>query len=151
VKRRDPVWLLLEAALAIQDQLIAEHGGVPGLRDRGLLESALEAPRHLAAYAEADLHALAARYAFGISRNHPFVDGNKRAAFSCSAVFLLRNGWRVTARPTEVVEAMQALADRRLDETGFARWLRDHTRKARAPSRRSDASKGVRRPRRKRS
>ncbi len=126
-----PQWLLLEVVLAIQDLLIAEHGGSPGLRDRGLLESALEAPKNLLAYGTRDVHALAARYALGISRNHPFVDGNKRTAFTCAAVFLARNGWRFTATQVEVVETMVALADRRLDETALTEWLREHSTAAR--------------------
>lgn len=150
---RQPKWLLLEVVLAIHDVLIAEHGGSPGLRDRGLLESALEAPKHLFAYGNSDLHALAARYAVGISRNHPFVDGNKRSAFTCAAVFLLRNGWNVTATQLEVVETMVALAGRNLDEEGLGVWLRRRTSTTRSVSgraRRSARSKTPARGKKKR-
>ena len=137
---RQPKWLLLEVVLAIHDVLIAEHGGSPGLRDRGLLESAIEAPKNLLAYGSTDIHTLAARYTVGISRNHPFVDGNKRAAFTCAAVFLLRNGWSLTATQLEVVETMVALADRSLDEKGLVAWLRKHTTTTRSASNRARRS-----------
>lgn len=126
---RTPTWLRSDIVLAIHDGLIAEHGGVPGLRDRGLLESAIEAPKNVFGYGGADIHVLAARYAVGISRNHPFVDGNKRSAFTCAAVFLLRNGWQVTASQAEVVEVMVGLADRRIDDDALSHWLRGHTRR----------------------
>ena len=134
---RQPTWLLLDVVLAIQDMLIAEHGGSSGIRDLGLLEAALAAPKNLAAYGTADLHSLAARYAVGVSRNHPFVDGNKRTAFTCAAVFLARNGWRITASQVEVVETMVALADRRIDETALTTWLKDHSKASRGTAVRS--------------
>jgi death on curing protein len=153
VSERQPTWLLLEVVLAIQDLLIAEHGGLPGLRDRGLLESAIEAPKQLHAHGTQDMHALAARYAVGISRNHPFVDGNKRAAFTCAAVFLARNGWRITATQVDVVETMVALADRRIDEPQLISWLRDHSavaRGKRGSSARSASTRSSKRGKKKR-
>lgn len=137
---KTPKWLRTDVVLAIHDVLIAEHGGVPGLRDRGLLESAIEAPKNAFGYGGADIHELAAHYAVGISRNHPFVDGNKRVAFTCAAVFLSRNGWQVTASQSEVVAAMVGLADRRLDDEGLTLWLRNHTRKVIAAKLRAEES-----------
>jgi len=148
VSARKPTWLLIEVVLAIQDVLIAEHGGSPGLRDRGLLEAAVEAPKTLFAYGTANIHALAARYAVGISRNHPFADGNKRTAFTCAAVFLARNGWRVTASQVEVVETVVALADRRLDETALKEWLREHSTAARGKTSRAPHARSSTTPKR---
>ncbi len=147
---KTPKWLHIGVVLAIHDVLIAEHGGVPGLRDRGLLESAIEAPKNALGYGGGDIHALASRYAVGISRNHPFVDGNKRAAFTCAAVFLLRNGWQVTASQAEVVEAMVGLADRRLDDDAFSQWLRDHTRSIAAQKKKTANAKVAKKSGRKR-
>lgn len=122
--------------LAIHERLLAEHGGAPGIRDEGLVESALSAPRNLFAYGRADLFDLAARHARGLLRNHPFVDGNKRVALTVTGVFLERNGFRFGAAEPDAVVAIMALAERRMTEKRFAGWLRDSSRplrRGRAP------------------
>ena len=123
-----PIWLGVELLLAIHDEQIAEHGGGEGLRDRGLLESALARPQNLAAYGESNIVAMAAALGFGIARNHPFVDGNKRTAYVAVETFLLLNGHVVTASDAECVVAMLDLAAGELPEAGFAAWLSDNTR-----------------------
>ena len=112
----------------LHDESLAEHGGRPGLRDEGLLESALARPHQLLAYGEPDLAALAAAYAFGLVRNHAFVDGNKRAAFLAAGLFLALNGWRLEASQLEATRTMLALAAGELPEDAFADWLRRHIR-----------------------
>ncbi len=101
------------------------HGGASGLRDEGLLESALARAAHLAAYGDPDLAALAACYAYGLAKNHPFVDGNKRAAFLSVGLFLGLNGHRLTASQAEATVAIFGLASRDIDEATFAAWLRE--------------------------
>jgi death on curing protein len=123
----DVVWIDRTAILALHDRLLALHGGRAGIRDQALLDSALARPQHLAVYGNPDLCALAAAYAFGIARNHPFVDGNKRTAFLGAYVFLARNGRRLTAPEDAATWTMMALAAADLDEEGFAQWLRDNT------------------------
>lgn len=112
----------------LHDESLAEHGGRPGLRDEGLLESALARPHQLLAYGEPNLAALAAAYAFGLVRNHAFVDGNKRAAFLAAGLFLALNGWRLEASQLEATRTMLALAAGDLSEDAFADWLRRHIR-----------------------
>lgn len=119
----EPVWLSRALISAIHDEQIAEHGGSPGLRDEGLLESALARPRNLAAYGEPDLAALAAAYAFGLVRNHPFVDGNKRTAFVAAELFLDLNGQDLVASDEDCVTAMLSLAAGETSEAEFAAWL----------------------------
>jgi death-on-curing protein len=104
---------------------LAEHGGGEGVRDVRLLESAIARPRNLAAYGEADAAALAAAYAFGIARNHPFVDGNKRTAAVVSETFLALNGYRLTATDAELVVAFLALAAGEFREAALADWFRE--------------------------
>jgi death-on-curing protein len=125
----EPDWLTAELLLAIHDEQIAEHGGGEGLRDRGLLESALARPQNLVAYGEPDIVALAASLGFGIARNHPFVDGNKRTAYVAVETFLLLNGILLTASDAECVVVMLDLAAGDLPEAGFAAWLTDNTAK----------------------
>lgn len=125
---REPEWLTLDVVLAIHEEQIAEHGGGEGLRDQGLLDSALARPRNLAAYGEPDLPALAAALGHGLARNHPFVDGNKRTAFVAVETFLGLNGLALVADDAECVVAMLRLAAGDLSEEGFAAWLRDNTR-----------------------
>lgn len=123
----EPRWIGLTVALAIHSDQIREHGGSLGLRDRGLLESALARPRNLLQYQpESDLFSLAESYGFGIARNHPFVDGNKRVSFQVMYVFLGLNGLRIQSDEPEVVRMMLALASSELDEVGIAAWLREH-------------------------
>jgi death-on-curing protein len=112
----------------LHDESLAEHGGRPGLRDEGLLESALARPLQLMAYGEPDLAALAAAYGFGLVRNHAFVDGNKRAAFLATGLFLALNGQRLVTTQADATLTMLALAAGNLSEDAFADWLRTHTR-----------------------
>jgi death on curing protein len=113
---------------AIHTSQVQEHGGSLGLRDQGLLGSALDRPRNRFHYeSEADLFDLAAAYGFGLARNHPFVDGNKRVAFQAMYVFLGLNGLRIEAEETEVVRLILALASGELSEPELADWLRQNT------------------------
>lgn len=118
------VWLSRDLILAIHDEQIAEHGGAPGLRDPGLLESALARPLNAADYGTPDLAELGAAYAHGICRNHPFVDGNERAAFVALELFLSLNGVELTASDTDAVVTMLRLAAGEIDEPAFAAWVR---------------------------
>jgi death-on-curing protein len=126
---KPPAWLMLEAVLAVHAECIRAFGGSDGVRDAGLLASALARPQHLHAYGKADLCRLAAAYGHGIAKNHPFVDGNKRTAFLATAIFLERNGLELTASPAHAAVFVIALADGSLDEDGFAAWLRDHSKR----------------------
>ena len=110
----------------LHDESLAEHGGRPGLRDEGLLESALTRPHQLLAYGEPDLAALAAAYAFGLARNHAFVDGNKRVAFLATGLFLGLNGHRLVTTQADATLTMLALAAADLGEDELAKWLRAH-------------------------
>lgn len=122
------VWINKTLALAIHDRQLAEHGGSNGLRDEGLLDSALARPQQLHAYGEPlpDLADLTASLAFGLARNHPFVDGNKRTAHVCYRVFLSLNGGSLIASDEEKYAAMVGLAEGSLTEAEFAQWLRVH-------------------------
>jgi death-on-curing protein len=120
---KEPSWLTLDAVLAIHEQLVAEHGGSSLLRDRGLLESALPGPRNHFACGERDLYGLAATYASGITRNHPFADGNKRIAFMAAYTFLGINGIEICADEDDVVEAVLGLSTKSISREGFADWL----------------------------
>ena len=122
---KEPKWLIYQAVSNIHNMLLAEHGGPEGIRDESLLHSALDRPRNKFSYApNCSLHELAAAYAFGISRNHPFVDGNKRTAFVCAALFLELNGCQVNASETDTVITMESLASGEMDELQLAEWLR---------------------------
>jgi death on curing protein len=124
----EPRWLSPAMVLAFHSNQIREHGGSAGLRDRGLLESALDRPRNKRHYApDTPLVELAAAYGFGIARNHPFVDGNKRVAFQAMYAFLRLNGYMIEAEEPEVVRVVLALAAGDLDELGLADWLSNHT------------------------
>lgn len=123
---KKPKWIFESVVLAMHDAQLAEHGGASGVRDDGLLSSALARPENLYAYGETDFFALAAAYAFGLARNHPFVDGNKRTAFLTAYVFLRLNGFVLTASESAVVAVMQAVAAGDLAEKDFASWLRAH-------------------------
>lgn len=120
------VWLDPAVVLAVHEEQLAEHGGAAGVRDAGLLESALARPANLAAYGEPDAAALAASYGYGLARNHPFMDGNKRTAFVAAELFLLLNGWALQAADADCVLTMLALASGELAEPAFADWLRRH-------------------------
>jgi len=125
---RDWTWVTGPVAAAIHDEQIADQGGGAGVRDGGLLDSALARPQHLFAHGEPDAAALAAAYAFGIARNHPFVDGNKRTAAVVSETFLVLNGYALAASDAEVVVAFVALAGGELSEEEMAGWFRDFVR-----------------------
>jgi death-on-curing protein len=123
----EPRWLSTVVVLSIHTDQIQSHGGSLGLRDRGSLESALERSRNRFHYeADADLPTLAAAYGFGISSNHPFLDGNERVAFQAMYLFLGLNGFRIDAPEEEVVSLILALASGELDEPALADWLRQH-------------------------
>ncbi len=119
-------WIDKRALCLLHDESLAEHGGAPGLRDDGLLESALARPQHLETYGDPDLADLAAAYGVGLAKNHPFVDGNKRAAFLAVGVFLALNGHRLVATQAEATLTMLGVASDEIDEARFAAWLRAH-------------------------
>ena len=113
--------------LSIHQRQIAEHGGEPGLRDAGLLASAVDRPQNIMAYKEgADVFELAAAYAFGIIKNHPFIDGNKRVGYISMRLFLKLNGIDFFATPAEKYSVIIRLADGKIDEKALANWLRQH-------------------------
>ena len=122
-------WIDRQALCLLHDESLAEHGGSSGLRDEGLLESALARPRNLAAYGEPDVADLAASYGVGLAKNHPFVDGNKRAAFLAVGLFLALNGYRLVSSQADATLTMLAVAAGDIDEPTFAAWIRDHSRK----------------------
>lgn len=120
---RDPIWLTKDVVLAIQGELLARFSGIEGLRDDSLLESALARPMRLLHYGNPGLFELAASYAHGIVKNHPFLDGNKRAGFLAAYTFLGINGFRLEAPEEEAVLVTIALAAGEIDADGFAAWL----------------------------
>ena len=123
------VWIEQAIVWAVHEAQLAEHGGAAGVRDAGLLESALARPLNLVGYGDPDAADCAAAYGFGIARNHPFIDGNKRTAFVCAELFLELNGHMLTAGDAECVAAMLAVAAGEVDEAVFAAWLRKHMAK----------------------
>jgi death-on-curing protein len=122
----EPVWVAESVVRSMHGLLLAEHGGTPGVRDEGLLDSALARPQQLLAYAEPNLFELATAYASGIIRNHPFIDGNKRTGFMTAFVFLARNGEQLIASEVEATHMVTALAAGELTEDEFTNWLRDN-------------------------
>jgi death-on-curing protein len=120
------IWVTLDVAISAHAEQILEHGGGEGIREAGLLESAMALPRNMALYGEPDLSELAASYAFGIARNHPFIDGNKRTAAVVSETFLLLNGGSLLATDAELVVAFIALAAGELSEDELTDWFRNH-------------------------
>lgn len=123
---REPWWVPIEAIKAIHLELIAEHGGLPGVRDEGLLESALARPRNLWAYEKPTLYDLAAAYGFGLTKNHALVDGNKRIGLAAIDVFLRMNGSHLTASEAEAVAVILKLAEGKLDQADLAAWIAKH-------------------------
>lgn len=121
------VWIDAQVLLAVHDEQLAEHGGGSGVRDAGLFDSALAQPVNLAAYGEPDFADLAASYGFGLAKNHPFVDGNKRTAFVAVELFLALNGYQLQANDMDCVMTMLALAAGGLEEADFAAWLRQNS------------------------
>jgi death on curing protein len=122
----EPVWLSVDLVIAIHDEQLREFGGPPGLRDRGLLESALARPLNKYAYGNDDLAALAAAYGFGLARNHAFVDGNKRIALLSMITFLGLNEIEFVVPEAEAVVVTLEVAAGEIDENGLTRWIRDH-------------------------
>jgi len=124
---QNPQWIDQRAFLLLHSETLAEHGGLQGVRDYGLLESALARPRNLHSYEpKSDLAALAAAYAFGLARNHPFFDGNKRAAFLAIGLFLRINHRELTADPVEAIAVILKLAEGGLNEPELAEWIRNN-------------------------
>jgi len=119
-------WISKQALLLLHAESLAEHGGGQGMRDEGLLDSALARPQNLVAYGEPDFAALAAGYGVGVAKNHPFVDGNKRAALLATGLFLYINGYRLTASQADTTITMLNVAAGELSEEAFAAWLRQH-------------------------
>jgi death on curing protein len=117
-------WIDAAVVIAIHESQLAEHGGIVGTRDAGLLESALARPQQLAHYGDPDAAALAAAYGYGISRNHPYLDGNKRTAFVAVELFLALNGFELVANDTDCVLTMLKVAAGEISEEAFAEWIR---------------------------
>lgn len=120
----EPVWLRADVVLAIHNRQLAEHGGPTGVRDEGLLDSALAAPLNRWRYEQSSLPELAASYAFHLAGNHPFTDGNKRTAYICMRLFLQLNGMDLTATPEEKIRIMIDLSSGRVSFTELAAWVR---------------------------
>ena len=127
---KEPVWGLRDVVLAFHERLLAEHGGSAGIRDEGMLESALGRPENLFAYGKPTLFDLAASYAFGLVKNHPFIDGNKRIGFATAALFLELNGRHFGGAEVEVVLQTLALAAGELTESAYAEWLKANSKRA---------------------
>ncbi|HYO28305.1 MAG TPA: type II toxin-antitoxin system death-on-curing family toxin [Azonexus sp.] len=121
------IWIDRRALLLLHGESLVLHGGATGMRDEGLLDSALARPENLAAYGQPDVFDCAAAYAFGLAKNHPFIDGNKRAAFLGAGMFLRLNGFRLTATQQDATLTMLALAASDITEAAYADWLRNHT------------------------
>jgi len=126
-----PVWVLDDTVLALHEQVLALHGGATGLRDRRLFESAVARPKNLFAYEKPSVFALAASYAFGLVKNHPFVDGNKRIGFTVGVLFLQLNGWRFEAEEADAAVQTLGLAAVAITEADYAAWLEIKSRRVR--------------------
>jgi death on curing protein len=123
---REPIWLLKSVVLALHDEQIAEHGGLEGLRDDGLLDSALARPRHAFAYGDPSLFEMAAALAVGICKNHLFLDGNKRTSLVATELLLELNGFDLAASDAEIVSVWRSLAASSVTEAELAEWLERH-------------------------
>ncbi len=133
--RAEPLWLTRVVVDAVHDEQLREHGGLPGIRDETMLESALARPRHQWHYGRhTDIPTLAAAYAFGFVKNHPYRDGNKRIGFLAMVTFLGMNGYGLTASDAEVVTEFVALADGSVSEDSLADWIKRHSSKRRGAS-----------------
>lgn len=121
------VWIDAGVIHAVHEEQLAEHGGSAGVRDEGLLESALARPQNLASYGQPDVAACAAAYAYGLSRNHPFIDGNKRTAFVAAELFLFLNGHLLEAADADCVLTMLRVAEGSISEEDFAAWIRQNS------------------------
>ena len=126
---KQPAWVLRETVLALHEQLLVEFGGSVGICDQGLLESALARPENRFAYQEPSIVDLAAAYAFGLIKNHPFVDGNKRIGFAVAVVFLELNGYRFEATEADATVRTLALAASAMTEPAYAAWIKAHARR----------------------
>ena len=125
----DWIWIDPAVIYAVHNEQLAEHGGSVCVRDTGLLASASARPQSLVAYDELDVHDLAAAYGYGIARNHPFIDGNKRSAFVAVELFLDVNGYELTATDVDCVLTTLALAAGEIDEATFANWIRSNSKR----------------------
>jgi death-on-curing protein len=122
----EPIWIDVKDIVDMHTEQLVNFGGPPGIRDQGMLESALARPINRWSYGETDLAALAAAYAFGLAKNHPFVDGNKRTAFHALMVFLWINGVRFSPKPAEATTIILSLAAGEVSEESLTRWIRDN-------------------------
>ena len=127
---KEPYWLSREECLALHEMMLAQYGGSEGLRNENMLESALAKPRQLFAYGKPSLADLAASYVFGVVKNHPFIDGNKRTGFMLGAGFLERNGHEFHASEADAVVRTLALAAGEMSEAEYAAWLKANSRRA---------------------
>lgn len=127
---KEPIWVLHEVVLAAHEQSLAQFGGSAGLRDAGLLDSALARPLHRFAYGKPSLFDLAASYGHGLVKNHPFIDGNKRTGFLVAVVFLELNGFKFQAGEVDATLQILALAAGEISEAAFAKWLKSNSKKA---------------------
>lgn len=124
----EPRWISKKALLLLHEESLAQFGGGRGLRDEGMLDSALVRPQNLLAYTpDADVFMLAASYAFGLAKNHPFIDGNKRAAFLSIGIFLHINGYRLAADQLDAIQTILSLASGDIDEHTLTEWLRKNS------------------------
>jgi death-on-curing protein len=135
--RKSPKWVSKQAVFAIHERLLADHGGAPGLLDEGMLDAALASPKNHFAYQHADILRLAAAYAYALTQNHPFTDGNKRVALTVAGVFMELNGFRLEAPEQDAANATRALSSREIDEIEFADWLRTCSSQLRVVRRRT--------------
>ncbi|KAF3982619.1 MAG: type II toxin-antitoxin system death-on-curing family toxin [Methylococcales symbiont of Hymedesmia sp. n. MRB-2018] len=125
---KEPTWVLRDVVAAVQQMLLSEHGGLLGIRDEALLDSALSRPQNLFAYRESvSIFDLAASYSYGLALNHPFIDGNKRVALTVSAIFLEINGYSLNATEAETVITFEHLASGKLTEKQLSTWFHDFT------------------------
>lgn len=120
-----PIWVEEAVVIAIHRRQLAEHGGSDGIRDRGLLESALFRPKNQHAYGDPSIFDLAAAYGYGIAKNHPFIDGNKRTSYVVMRTFLKLNGYDIQASTAEKYQVWIQLADSKIDEADLAKWIED--------------------------
>jgi death-on-curing protein len=127
---KEPVWVLREVVFMLHEQSLAQYGGSAGIRDEGLADSALGKPQNLFTYGKPDSFDLAASYAFGLVKNHPFIDGNKRTGFIVAVVFLELNGYKFFASEVDATVRTLSLAAGEMSETGFAQWLKANSKRA---------------------
>ena len=124
----NPQWIDLSVVLAIHEQQIAEHGGSLGIRDLGMIESALGRPQNLLLYNDPDIFGLAAAYGYGLAQNHGFIDGNKRTAYVVTRLFLILNGYDISASAVDKVVAFEKVGKGEIDQAALASWLRSHSK-----------------------